>query len=49
MHQRCFVFGAPPKVIWVGLGNCSTTDVANLLRRYIKTLEMFEADELLHF
>ena len=25
--------GAPPKVIWIGLGNCSTADVEQLLRR----------------
>jgi len=49
MHQRCFVFGAPPKVVWVRLGNCSTTDVANLLRRYSKELEIFEADEVASF
>jgi predicted nuclease of predicted toxin-antitoxin system len=49
MHQRCFLFGAPPKVIWVRLGNCSTTEVANLLRRYIGTLEVFEADEFASF
>jgi predicted nuclease of predicted toxin-antitoxin system len=49
MHQRCFVFGAPPKVVWVRLGNCSTTEVANLLRRYIKTLEVFEADVVASF
>jgi predicted nuclease of predicted toxin-antitoxin system len=24
--------GAPPKVIWIGLGNCSTADVERLLR-----------------
>ena len=27
MHQRSFVFGHPPKVVWVRLGNCSTSDV----------------------
>jgi len=49
MHQRCFVFGAPPKVVWVRLGNCSTTDVADLLRRYVNALEVFEADEFASF
>ena len=34
MHQRSFLFGAPPKVVWVRLGNCSTSDVADLLRRH---------------
>jgi predicted nuclease of predicted toxin-antitoxin system len=27
MHQRSFMFGHPPKVVWVRLGNCSTADV----------------------
>ena len=49
MHQRCFLFGAPPKVVWVRLGNCSTTDVANLLRRSFEAIEIFEADEFASF
>jgi predicted nuclease of predicted toxin-antitoxin system len=49
MHQRCFVFGAPPKVVWVRLGNCSTSDVAELLRRCAKAIEVFEADEFASF
>jgi predicted nuclease of predicted toxin-antitoxin system len=49
MHQRSFLFGAPPKVVWVRLGNCSTSDVADLLRRHVQTLEQFEADELASF
>src|SRR5687767_130147 len=39
MHQRSFVFGPPPKVVWVRLGNCSTSDVVALLRQHIKALE----------
>jgi predicted nuclease of predicted toxin-antitoxin system len=27
MHQRSFVFGYPPKIMWVRLGNCSTSEV----------------------
>ena len=30
MHQRSFMFGYPPKVIWVRLGNCSTSDIEQL-------------------
>lgn len=40
-HQRSFVFGAPPKVVWVRLGNCSTGDVERLLRRHAQALEAF--------
>jgi predicted nuclease of predicted toxin-antitoxin system len=49
MHQRSFVFGAPPKVVWVRLGNCSTSDVADLLRKHVQTLEQFGADEFASF
>lgn len=31
-RQRSFLRGHPPKVIWVRLGNCRTSDVAALLR-----------------
>lgn len=38
LHQRSFVLGHPPKLVWVRLGNCSTSDVERLvaqkLRRY---------------
>jgi predicted nuclease of predicted toxin-antitoxin system len=49
MHQRSFVFGYPPKVIWVRLGNCSTSDVANLLRRHFAAIELFYADDYASF
>jgi len=31
-HHLSFVQGPPPKVIWIRRGNCSTTDIAALLR-----------------
>lgn len=31
-RQRSFLRGAPPKVVWVRLGNCRTADVEVLLR-----------------
>ena len=49
MHQRSFLLGAPPKVVWVRLGNCSTTDVENLLRRHIEVLEIFNEDQVASF
>ena len=30
-RQRSFLYGSPPKVIWVHLGNCRTADVQALL------------------
>jgi predicted nuclease of predicted toxin-antitoxin system len=49
MHQRSFLFGAPPKVVWVRLGNCSTTDVENLLRDHVNALNIFISDEFASF
>lgn len=44
MHQRSFVFGYPPKVVWVRLGNCSTSDVERLLRRNFTAIKTFYDD-----
>lgn len=49
MHQRSFVFGSPPKVVWVRLGNCSTSDVEKLLRRQFAAIEVFAADNYASF
>ena len=44
-HQRSFVLGAPPKVVWIRLGNCSTEAVETILRRHVRSLETFGLDE----
>ena len=44
MHQRSFLFGHPPKIVWVRLGNCSTSDVERLLRQNISTIKIFIDD-----
>ena len=49
MHQRSFVLGYPPKVVWVRLGNCSTTEVEQLLRKHFKAIEAFVADNYASF
>jgi len=36
--------GAPPKVIWIRIGNCSTTEVENLLRHHAHAIEQFLVD-----
>jgi len=41
-HQRSFVLGAPPKVIWIRLGNCTTEDIVNLLTHHQNDLEAFK-------
>jgi predicted nuclease of predicted toxin-antitoxin system len=45
-RQRSFLFGPPPKVIWIGLGNCSTKKIEELLRRKSDDIIAFcSADE----
>jgi predicted nuclease of predicted toxin-antitoxin system len=45
MHDLSLVFGNPPKVIWVRLGNCSTSQVENLLRRDFDVIRAFYEDK----
>ncbi|QHV01488.1 DUF5615 family PIN-like protein [Synechocystis sp. CACIAM 05] len=45
MHDLSLVLGNPPKVIWLQLGNCSTLQVENLLRREFSRIESFCADK----
>ena len=43
-RQKAFLLGAPPKVVWLALGNSSTAVVATLLGQNRKQLEAFSAD-----
>ena len=43
-HERSFVLGPPPKVIWIRRGNCSTTEVLTLLENAHAAIVHFEAD-----
>ena len=38
-HQRSFLYGSPPKVVWLRLGNCSTRQVEQHLRNNAQALE----------
>lgn len=44
-HQRSFVFGHPPKVIWIRRGNCSTDEIETLLRNRHSEIVRFLQDE----
>jgi predicted nuclease of predicted toxin-antitoxin system len=48
-HQRSFLYGFPPKVIWVRLGNCSTADVERVLRMNFDIIKSFYADNAASF
>ncbi|MEO8821114.1 MAG: DUF5615 family PIN-like protein [Ginsengibacter sp.] len=49
MHQRSFVFGYPPKIIWIKLGNCSTSQIEELLRNRFTTIKAFYEDDYASF
>jgi predicted nuclease of predicted toxin-antitoxin system len=38
------VLGAPPKVIWIRLGNCAPSDVARVLRFRLDQVRSFLED-----
>lgn len=40
-RQRAFVSGAPPKVIWLDVGNAGTAPIVELLRRSRLRIETF--------
>lgn len=43
-HQMSFLRGHPPKVVWIRRGNCSTDEIADVLREHHADLERFAAD-----
>jgi len=49
MHDRSLLLGFPPKVIWIRLGNCSTAQVEDLIRREKDTMLNFTEDDLASF
>ena len=48
-QHRALLMGHPPKVVWVRLGNCSTTAVVALLRTRQTDLLAFDADPTASF
>lgn len=40
-HRLSILRGAPPKVVWLRLGNCTTEDVVRLLREHVADLQAF--------
>jgi len=40
-RQRSFLYGHPPKVLWLRVGNCRTDTVATLLKGNVATIERF--------
>jgi predicted nuclease of predicted toxin-antitoxin system len=43
-YDRSVLFGAPPKLIWLRSGNCSTSHIAGLIRDFFLAIERFDSD-----
>lgn len=43
-EQKALLYGHPPKVVWLRVGNCATTAIAALLRNHRADIVAFEAD-----
>ena len=44
-HQMSLLYGPPPKVIWLRVGNVSTAEIENLLRPVVNDIVRFVKDE----
>ena len=44
-HQRSFLFGHPPKVVWLRLGNCPTAEIEAVLRERHQEIFAFGKDK----
>jgi len=44
-HQLSFLYGPPPKVVWIRLGNCTTADIEQAVRRHHADLLNFDANK----
>ena len=43
-HQKSFLSGPPPKVVWIRRGNCKTADIETILRDHHRDLLAFGKD-----
>jgi predicted nuclease of predicted toxin-antitoxin system len=43
-HQRSFLYGAPPKVIWLRVGNCPTARIIECLHKHAAAIKAFGQD-----
>ncbi|RKZ92241.1 MAG: hypothetical protein DRR19_04855 [Candidatus Parabeggiatoa sp. nov. 1] len=49
-QQKSLLYGSPPKVIWIRVGNCSVTEITDLLRSrsiLIHTFNLNDVESLL--
>ena len=42
-HRLSLFYGAPPKVVWLRIGNCATADITRLMTAHAEDIRKFEA------
>ncbi len=40
-QQQSLLFGPPPKFVWLRMGNCSTGDVFEVIRKFADAIDLF--------
>ena len=48
-QQRALLYGCPPKVVWIRLGNCTTSKVRSLLQSRVADIAAFASDPTASF
>ena len=43
--DRSAIAGHPPKIVWIRLGNCTTSDIESAIRRNHERIEAFNKDK----
>ncbi len=43
-HQRSLLFGHPPKLVFMRVGNCATTQITDMLRANFVLMSAFDSD-----
>jgi predicted nuclease of predicted toxin-antitoxin system len=46
-NERSLVYGYPPKVIWLRIGNTSTQNIKQLIKKHSQDILLFEKDKIL--
>ena len=44
-QQRSLLHGAPPKFVWLRVGNCTVERIEDLLRRHSAVIHTFDLDD----
>jgi len=45
-HQRSLLYGSPPKVVWLRIGNCSRQQLVDLIASHERRIRDLDEDQL---